>query len=181
MILDGLPYFFTMRKNIHQMTPICNRLECQVSEFLGDGSLFWIPSEIFINTIFTIELILRIFVSSSFAGFFSEKINIMDVMSILPFYVEVFDAISTNGGFYHLDFSILSSSPLKGYLVFLRPFKVKITATIRDFAILHIMYVFSSSSFCLFRFSGCLKSLVISVRLRRSRKLPSEHGNKYSR
>lgn len=119
----GAPYFYTVRPEIHRITPICNRLECTDSENVVDGNSFWLPAEVFTNSVFTVEVFLRIAVSSSFVGYLRDKINILDLLSILPFYVEIFDA-AIGKGLSNLDFAILSSSPQRLVLVALRSFKI---------------------------------------------------------
>eukprot|EP01038_Epipyxis_sp_PR26KG_P010778 gene10778-14473_t len=117
----GLPYVFSSRAKMHRINPICTRIECQTSKNILNGNDFWIPGEIFINMIFTIELILRAIVSRSLLSFLSDKMILLDIIAVVPFYIELFLRI---GSIDELNFAILASSPEPIFNVIMRSLKV---------------------------------------------------------
>jgi hypothetical protein len=113
-----LPSFFPSRELMHKANAICERVECtDNSKEYEDISNVWIVSEVIINSIFTVEIMLRLFVSDSFYAYILDKVNIIDWIAILPFYIDIIRALSEGKG---LDFSILSSSPRPIFFVAVR-------------------------------------------------------------
>jgi hypothetical protein len=86
-----------------------------------NGNFLWIPVEIFVSFCFTLEIILRIFVADSLYHFFWDFLNIFDMLSVVPFYIDLIQALFNSSP---LDFSILSSSPEPVLLVAMKSFKV---------------------------------------------------------
>jgi hypothetical protein len=118
----GKPNIGNRREDSHMIYSICSRIEC--TKRLGvksaqDGNVFWIPLEIVINLVFTVELALRIFVAESIRDFFIDILNIFDAISIIPFYTEVISGIGGN-----IDFSVLASSPEPLIFVAMKSLKV---------------------------------------------------------
>ncbi len=115
----GVPTIANTRDDSHKLYAVCDRVECG-SPTNGNGNAFWIPLEVVINTVFTIELALRIAVAESYRDFLLDFMNIFDFLSVIPFYVEI---SSSSGG--AVDFAVLASSPEPLILVFLKSFKVR--------------------------------------------------------
>ena len=123
LILEyGAPNVANSRDDSHSIYSICNRVECSdtIGSTSGSGNKFWIPLEIVMNSVFTIELVLRIAVAESYKDFVFDFMNIFDIFSIVPFYVELTSAGSSSG----LDFAILASSPEPLILVSMKSLKV---------------------------------------------------------
>lgn len=119
----GKPNIANRREDSHRIYAPCKRVEC--SSTLGlhpgqnDGNVLWIPLEIVINIVFSIEILLRIFVAESFKDFFFDFLNLFDMFSILPFFAEV-----SSGGARGIDFAVLASSPEPLILVAMKSLKV---------------------------------------------------------
>lgn len=122
---DGASTAFTSRYRMHQINDVCNRVECTDNGNIVDGKTFWMGAEIITNAIFSLELVLRVFVSSSLSEFFKDKMNIFDLLSVIPFYGEIISAYTLGVGYQSIDFSILASSPDPIMLVYMRGFKVR--------------------------------------------------------
>ena len=120
----GMPNIANKREDSHMIYAICTRVEC--SNTLGiksggsDGNVLWIPLEIVINLVFSIELLLRIFVAESIKDFLMDILNIFDMFSIIPFYAEV-----SSAGKGTIDFAVLASSPEPLILVAMKSLKVR--------------------------------------------------------
>ena len=109
---------------MHLLSPICTRIECiDNSNSYTDTRVLWLLAEFVTNITFTIELILRIFVAESLMHYARDKMNFLDVLSIIPFYVELFRTLLFQG-FDKLSFSILASSPAPIFFVTMRAMKV---------------------------------------------------------
>eukprot|EP01032_Pedospumella_encystans_P017450 gene17450-19885_t len=130
----GKPYLFTSRAQMHLLSPICTRIECiDNSNSYTDTRVLWLLAEFVTNITFTIELILRIFVAESLMHYARDKMNFLDVMSIIPFYVELFRTLLFQG-FDKLSFSILASSPAPIFFVTMRAMKIfRMFKLTRDF------------------------------------------------
>lgn len=133
----GAPNIANTRDDSHRIYAVCDRVEC--SNTLGgsgqDGNVFWIPLEIVMNVVFSIEIMLRIFVAETFKDFFFDFLNIFDIFSILPFYVEV-----SSGGSDGLDFAVLASSPKPLILVAMKSLKVfRLFKITRHFRATHVL------------------------------------------
>jgi len=122
----GPPNIFTSRQKMHQINGVCNRIECNSSVGSDDynANRYWIILEFVINSIFTVELLLRVFVTNSLIAYIRDAMNVFDVLAVFPFYAEVFSSLLGGKGFQGLDFSILASSPGPIFLVTMRSFKV---------------------------------------------------------
>ena len=88
-----------------------------------DVQFFWVLVEFIINITFTVELLLRIAVTDSIVKFVYDYLNIFDVLSVAPFYVELFKTLLYSS-FDSLNFSILASSPDPIFFVTMRSLKV---------------------------------------------------------
>jgi hypothetical protein len=120
----GKPYLFTSRQKMHHLSPICTRIECiDNSDSYTDVRVLWIVAEFLTNIIFTIEWVLRIYVAESVWTYLYDLMNFFDVLSIVPFYVELFRTLLYSS-FENLNFSILASSPVPIFFVTLRSLKV---------------------------------------------------------
>ena len=115
----GYPNLFTSRPKMHRISPICTRMECNpvyVASF--DGEWLFYRAEILITVLFTIEVIMRATMTDSIVRYFSSAMNIFDLCSIFPFFIEV------SGYSGVVDFAIISSSPENYFIVLARSFKV---------------------------------------------------------
>ncbi len=117
----GPPDFLVSRDNMHKIHAVCLRIECISVEGARDGNVLWIPVEIFMNFCFTVELLLRIFVAESLLAFVKDFLNVFDILSVVPFYIDIFQTAIYSTP---LDFAILSSSPEPVLLVAMKSFKV---------------------------------------------------------
>jgi hypothetical protein len=121
----GPPYTLHTRKQMHEISAICGRIECtDNSDVYYDGNAVWIVLEFCINIIFTIEFILRVLVADSLFSYMKDKLNFFDILSIVPFYTELIGCLTESNGIASLNFSILSSSPEPIFLVAMRSFKM---------------------------------------------------------
>ena len=119
---QGAPYLFTSRNKMHKINDICQRIECSQNGIpILDGSWYWLRGELLVNIIFTIELTLRISVADSLVTYAYDAMNFFDVLSVLPFYIEVGKA---GGVTDNMNFVILSSSPQPIVFVLMRAFKI---------------------------------------------------------
>ena len=117
------PDFVVSRDTMHEIQDVCLRIECNYNaKQIVDGNSGWFPVETFINISFTIEIFLRIFVSSSVYGFLADFMNIFDILSVVPFYVDVAESLSR--GHLDMNFAIIASSPEPILLVALKSMKV---------------------------------------------------------
>eukprot|EP00602_Paraphysomonas_sp_CaronLab_P005023 CAMPEP_0185031144 /NCGR_PEP_ID=MMETSP1103-20130426/18444_1 /TAXON_ID=36769 /ORGANISM="Paraphysomonas bandaiensis, Strain Caron Lab Isolate" /LENGTH=962 /DNA_ID=CAMNT_0027566563 /DNA_START=709 /DNA_END=3597 /DNA_ORIENTATION=- len=117
------PDFIVSRDKMHQIQAVCTRIECKYDAVqIVDGNHGWVPLEIFVNFCFTVEIFLRIFVSNSLYGFFMDILNVFDMLSVAPFYVDIITALREPN--FSLDFAILASSPEPILLVMLKSIKV---------------------------------------------------------
>jgi len=111
---------------MHQINGVCDRIECNALLGSADymANRYWTILEFVINSIFTVELLLRIFVTNSLIAYLRDVMNVFDLLAVFPFYAEVFSSLLGGKGFQGLDFSILASSPGPIFLVTMRSFKV---------------------------------------------------------
>lgn len=93
------------------------------SDIYSDVTNFWIFGEFIVNSIFTIEIMLRMAVSESITLYLYDAVNLVDWIAILPFYID----LVRWGGQGTIDFSILASSPRPLFFVAVRSFKVIIS------------------------------------------------------
>ena len=114
------PDFLVGRDEMHKIHDVCLRIECTQVDGEVNGNFIWIPVETFVSFCFTLEIILRIFVADSLYHFLCDFLNIFDVLSVVPFYIDMIQYM----GSHPLDFRILSSSPEPVLLVAMKSFKV---------------------------------------------------------
>ena len=89
----GAPFVFTSRADMHLQSSVCNRIECNVNAVqIINGNKLWIPAEIVITIIFTLEFVARVAIADSFVRYLADAMNIFDILAILPFYVEICSA-----------------------------------------------------------------------------------------
>ena len=112
----------------------CVTLECVSNtnnhdQFNFDGNILWRPLEVIFALTFTLELIGKMIASSPHFRDFSSIVSwiidpriVVDIVALLPFYIEIVYAGATHGGW--PDFNTLSSSPLPTGLLFVRFLKV---------------------------------------------------------
>ena len=80
------------------INPICTRIECtDNSAEYTDVKFFWVVVEFIINITFTVELTLRLLVCDSLYYFIADYLNIFDVLSVVPFYVELIKTLVGHG------------------------------------------------------------------------------------
>lgn len=120
----GPPYLFTSRQKMHRISPVCRRIECidNTEQYLNVKEL-WRVSEFVISLIFSVEILLRIVVSENWRGYIFDLSNLFDIVSVVPFYVDVLN-LAAGSSIASLDFSILASSPEPIILVVIRSLKV---------------------------------------------------------
>ena len=128
--------------NVHQNTPICQRLECSMSsDYAFDGNYIWIALEILLFLIFSTELCLRIWVAArnstfNFIEYFSKLSSIIDLISVIPTVVEVIYAMTIN----RLDFNVLTSAvtpPIINFFILLKSVRLfKIMRILRSARVL---------------------------------------------
>jgi hypothetical protein len=159
----GLPFFFTSRQEMQRISPVCSRIEC-TDNSVGyyDAGPIWIGVEFLMNTIFLIELMIRILVAQSVSTYCKDVFNIFDILAIVPFFLSV--ALLNDGGFNNIDFSILASSPYNFYIVLSRSFMVfrlfKLTRHFRASKVL-----FETATVVWRQISGMLALLALCVLL----------------
>ena len=119
----GAPNIANTREDSHRIFDVCSRVECSdnLGTKGGDGNSFWIPLEIVMNAVFSIEILLRIFVAESIKDFLMDFLNLFDIISIIPFFAELSSANKAGG----IDFAVLASSPEPLILVAMKSLKVK--------------------------------------------------------
>jgi hypothetical protein len=117
----GVPSFMTSRNQFQRQSNLCLRIECQNNKAIMDGKLFWIPLEVLITFCFTIDLLLRLYISPSIISYIITFVNLCDIFSLLSFYV---DFVEAGGNLWQMDFAIMSSSPDSILLTSLRALKV---------------------------------------------------------
>ena len=114
------PDFLVSRDDMHKLHDVCLRIECTPVEDGVNGNFVWIPVEVFVNFCFTLEICLRLFIANSLYSFFSDFLNIFDMLSVVPFYIDVIQWLNSTP----LDFRIIASSPEPVLLVAMKSFKV---------------------------------------------------------
>jgi hypothetical protein len=132
------PDFIVNRDQMHRISDICGRLECQYdSNPIIDGNTIWKPMEILTNLIFSFEIIMRFFVTYSTKKFLCDVMNLVDILSVVPFFSDIF----SGARYGDLNFSIVASSPQPILLVTLKSLKVfRIFKTTRHFSASKIIY-----------------------------------------
>jgi hypothetical protein len=114
----GAPNVFTTREAMHQINNVCLRIECVENNLSFDkGNYYWTRGEYFTNFAFFLELLARYFSSDSVFEFFSHPLHYIDILAMIPFFVEIFKTDEHS-------FSILSSSPDPVIFVLLRSLKI---------------------------------------------------------
>jgi hypothetical protein len=121
----GYATIFTGRTAAHQLSAICNRLECDYEhETLVNGNPLWIFCESLFNAVFLIELLIRLSVSQDLAEFCLDKLNIVDTMAVAPFLLDLIITSASPAGISSLDLGIIASTPEPIVLTSLRALKV---------------------------------------------------------
>ena len=100
--------FLTTRKQINLQSDICKRVECVENTGIENINLMWFLSECALTTVFTFECLARFFVSESYSEYFLSYQNVLDVVSVCPFFVELFISAITNNKLV-ANYSILAS------------------------------------------------------------------------
>ena len=96
--------FTWLHTNMNAMHDICFRPECNNKhELFFDFSIMYFPFEAFFALVFSVEVLMRAVVSRSLTRFWLDPMNILDVASILPFYLEILISMSAGTP---LDFTI---------------------------------------------------------------------------
>lgn len=126
--LDSLTYniraadFTVPRDKMHMIEDICYRMECRYdSPQIVDGNAAWLPLEIIINLSFTLEILLRVAVSFSWSSFFLDFMNIFDILSVIPFYLDIINGFRSKV----FNFAIIASSPDPIIFVTMKSLKVR--------------------------------------------------------
>lgn len=109
--------FTTTQSQMQLRSSVCSRIECIDNIQTAHGNKFWFFGEIFINFFFTIEFLLRILVSNSVSGFILDAYNQIDLWAIIPFYIEIIDALLL-GDTNEIEFMMLPSQPSNGLFYF---------------------------------------------------------------
>lgn len=121
----GRPNGFTSRDMMHKQSNVCKRMECDpMHEQLFDGNRVWILYEAIINGVFLLELGVRMSVSYSFSDFFFDRMNILDILCVVPFTIDVLITVFSKGGLSSLDLAFTASTPDALIILLLRSFKV---------------------------------------------------------
>ena len=96
--------------------PICKRPQCiDNDDIMHDFSTWWFYLELGFNTFFTIELILKLVVYPDLSQWFlghDALVNLVDVLAVVPFWLELFVSFNTFGYFYN--------EPLAGEVSFVK-------------------------------------------------------------
>ena len=117
----GAAGMFTTREKMNTRSAICTRMECVPrSDFFFDASGLWYYGELITSAYFTLEVVLRVFASTSYRDYLGNAINLCDILALVPFYIE----IAYMRGTVAIDFSVLSSSPLPVFLMIAKSLKV---------------------------------------------------------
>lgn len=163
MYTYGLPFSFTSRAQMQRISPVCSRIEC-TDNSVGyyNARPLWIVTEFMMNTIFLVELVLRIAVTQSLTAYLTDVMNYFDILAILPFFLSII--ILNEGSINSIDFSILASSPYNFYIVLSRSFLVfrlfKLTRHFRASKVL-----FETATVVWKQISGMLALLALCVLL----------------
>jgi hypothetical protein len=115
---------FTQPEDVQRRYAICTRIECVNNEVSFDAHVWWIVGEYITNIIFTIEVMLRMICIGSVELYFLDKLNIIDFLSILPFYALIIRASEEGIDPSNIDFSILPSTPIPVILTILKSIKI---------------------------------------------------------
>jgi len=120
---------FSSFMDFQRNSPLCGRQECHESHYQMDGNSFWRPLETALAFIFAVELSCRYIAAtihiknvSDFLGFFANLNVVVDLVSILPFPIEVIYSLWTSSEW--PDFNTISSLPISPGLHFVRFLKV---------------------------------------------------------
>lgn len=100
--------FLTTRSKVNLQSDICKRIECVENVGITNINLMWFLSECALTAIFTFECLARFFVSETNSEYFLSYQNLLDFISICPFYVELLVSAFTNNKLV-LSYSILAS------------------------------------------------------------------------
>lgn len=115
--------FTVPRDKMHQIEDVCYRIECRYdSPQIIDGNVYWLPLEVLINLSFSIEILVRVAVSISWSSFFFDVMNIFDILSVIPFYLDIINGIRSNV----LNFAIIASSPDAIIFITMKSLKVNL-------------------------------------------------------
>jgi hypothetical protein len=109
------------RLEFQQNFDICNRRECVISPYKFDAQHYWLISEIILNTIFTLEIFCRIYISDSLIQYLKFLPNWFDMLSIFPFFVEVGASIMFKEP---MNFRFVSSDPTQHKRLFSKVLKM---------------------------------------------------------
>ncbi|GMH65128.1 hypothetical protein TL16_g04122 [Triparma laevis f. inornata] len=97
---DMLPHindFTWLAENMNGLHDICYRQECNNLHYSWfDFTPMFMPLEAFFAFVFTLEVILRAFVSRNILKFLFDPMNLLDIASVAPFYVEVLISFSNS-------------------------------------------------------------------------------------
>jgi len=139
--LSSMTIFDTLT-NVHQNSPICQRLECSMSsDYAFDGNYIWITLELILFLLFSTELGLRIWIAArhptfSYKNYFSKLSSLVDLFSVLPIFVELIYAATIG----RLDFNVLTSAvtpPIINFFILLKSVRLfKIMRILRSARIL---------------------------------------------
>jgi hypothetical protein len=90
---DALPSindFMWLQQDMNQYYDVCFRQECNNGQYsFGDFRPLWLPLELFFAFVFTFEVLVRFLVSRNMLKFWTDPMNLLDVASVAPFYIEV--------------------------------------------------------------------------------------------
>jgi len=82
--------FTWLHDNMNEHYDVCFRQECSNEHYLFmDMTTVWLPMEVFFAIVFTLEIVVRCVVSRNILKFWTEPMNLMDLASVSPFYIEV--------------------------------------------------------------------------------------------
>ena len=103
--------------SVHQLHAVCERPECvDTGNFAIDGNSIWIPIETFFFVIFSMEVLIRLYIARgqpatfSFFKFYRPDLhpnNMVDLLSILPYIVIMIYSTATGV----IDFNVRAASP----------------------------------------------------------------------
>jgi len=160
----GASNMFSTRELMHKQSNVCKRLECDpLHQQLFDGNKIWILYESIINGVFLIELGVRMSVSFSLSDYFFDRMNILDILCVSPFFIDLLVTVFSKGGINSMDLAFTASTPDPLILVLLRSFKVRWGTDVLILPLfMYILIILYIPVFCRFsfysRFSAISKS-----------------------